>query len=359
MANRTLPSTRTMLRVGMLAGAVAGVSAAAVARRHLVTRPESLAWPPGSPGNTDVPGPLLPDHQQDVIASDGVRLYVEEDGAPDAPFTIVFAHGYALTMECWAFQRAGLRDQGRLVFFDERSHGRSGRSDAAHCTVEQVADDMMRIIDATAPSGPVMLVGHSMGGMGIFALAQAHPEIFGPRVKAVALLSTSAGELSGVTFGLPAMAGAVLQKVLPRLKVGPGRQAALIERGRHQGSDLSRAITKHVSFASDVPPGVLSLMDRLISDTPVDVLTAFLPTFASHDQSKSAPILRGTEALILVGDHDVLTPVEHSAAVAAVLPDARYVVVPDAGHMVILEYPDLVNAELAALAARARERVDQ
>ena len=45
------------------------------------------------------------------------------------------------------------------------------------------------------PEGPIVLVGHSMGGMTIMALADAHPELFGDQVLGVALLSTSAGEV--------------------------------------------------------------------------------------------------------------------------------------------------------------------
>ena len=47
-----------------------------------------------------------------------------------------------------------------------------------------------------------MLVGHSMGGMTIMALAEQRPELFAERVAGVALISTSAGEVGGA--GLPA-----------------------------------------------------------------------------------------------------------------------------------------------------------
>ena len=35
------------------------------------------------------------------------------------------------------------------------------------------------------PDGPIVLVGHSMGGMTIVALAELHPELFGDRVVGV------------------------------------------------------------------------------------------------------------------------------------------------------------------------------
>jgi pimeloyl-ACP methyl ester carboxylesterase len=40
------------------------------------------------------------------------------------------------------------------------------------------------VLDAVVPTGPVVLVGHSMGGMTVMALADSAPELFGPRVRA-------------------------------------------------------------------------------------------------------------------------------------------------------------------------------
>src|SRR5205085_1226124 len=67
-----------------------------------------------------------------VLADDGVPLHVEEAGDLDAPLTIVFIHGYVLNMHCWHYQWRDLGGAvdpaGRLVFYDHRGHGRSGRS---------------------------------------------------------------------------------------------------------------------------------------------------------------------------------------------------------------------------------------
>ena len=55
--------------------------------------------------------------------------------------------------------------------------------------------DLDAVLRALAPDGPLVLVGHSMGGMTIMALAEQRPELFAERVAGVALLSTSAGEV--------------------------------------------------------------------------------------------------------------------------------------------------------------------
>jgi pimeloyl-ACP methyl ester carboxylesterase len=288
-----------------------------------------------------------------VIASDGVPLHVEEDGLPDAPLTVVFAHGYTMRSECWVFQRQDLRQLARLVFYDQRSHGQSGHSEAENCTIEQLGADLERILEECVPEGPVVLVGHSMGGMTIMSLADRRPDLFEDRVVAVALLSTSAGKLASVTFGLPALAGVALQRALPRVSVGLGRRSTLIERARRGGSDLSYAMTRHLSFAGPVPTEVLDLMDQMISSTSVEVISAFAPALLRHDKLAALPTLKHIPVLVLVGDKDVLTPPEHSEAIAEALPEAEHVLVPDSGHMVILERPEEVNRQLRNLIRRA------
>ena len=92
---------------------------------------------------------------------------------------MVFIHGYALNLDCWHFQRAGYRGLVRAVYYDQRSHGRSGRSTEGRATIEQLAVDLLQVLDEVVPDGPVVLVGHSMGGMSIIALAEEHPDLFG------------------------------------------------------------------------------------------------------------------------------------------------------------------------------------
>ena len=50
--------------------------------------------------------------------------------------------------------------------------------------------------------------------------------------------------------------------------------------------------------------------------------------------------------LVICGDEDLLTPVEHSEAICEALPYAELVVVPDGGHVALLEHSEAVNAVL-------------
>ena len=177
-----------------------------------------------------------------IITDDDIDLHAEVDEVEaatkrrgslpdDSSLTVIFAHGYSLNLDCWHFQRAGYRGQIRTVFYDQRSHGRSARSTEDNSTIEQLGSDLLRVIEQASP-GPCVLVGHSMGGMSIIALAEQHPELFGDKVVGVGLISTTAGGLDP---------GRILFPMLP-LGLGGrvmGRPCARSTRG-HQVVDLAR-----------------------------------------------------------------------------------------------------------------------
>jgi pimeloyl-ACP methyl ester carboxylesterase len=288
-----------------------------------------------------------------VTASDGVRLHVEETGPPAAALTVVLVHGFCMTADAWISQRRGLADLGRVVCYDQRSHGRSGMSEPERCTIAQLADDLYRVLNDRVPTGPVVLVGHSMGGMTILGLAETHPDLFGERIVAAALLSTSAGELPRSAFGLPGSMASAVRHVLSPMALGMRYTPSLAERLRGKGGTLSRTLTRLIGFGpTDVPRPVVNRLEKMIAATPLPVVGAFLPTLLDHDRLAAAAALRDIPILLLVGDADVMTPLEHSRILADALPDAELVIEQGAGHAVILERPDAINAHLRALVHR-------
>ncbi len=291
-------------------------------------------------------------------ASDGVDLWVEIDGDPGADVTIVFTHGYSLSMECWYYQRRDLADAARLVFFDHRSHGSSGRSAPERETIDQLGDDVHAVLAAVAPRGPVLLAGHSMGGMTIMSLVDRHPELFGDRIVGVALLSTAAGKMAETALGVPAFIGRRLGPKVPAVTGRLQRRAALIQRGVRQGSDVAFLAVRRSALAPDASPALVDFTERMVLRTPVEVLLEFVPTLLTHDKLAALDVLRRVPTLVLVGDRDQLTPPRRSRDIAAALPDAELVVLGGAGHMVILERPGLVNLHLRSLLRRALGELD-
>ena len=311
-----------------------------------------------------------------AVADDGTELYYEVDevdpAAADpkpaasrrrrlfgrkapAPVTVVFSHGYCLSQDSWHFQRAALRGLVRTVHWDQRSHGRSGRGpDGTTVSIDQLGRDLRAVLDAAAPEGPLVLIGHSMGGMTIMALADRHPEFVRERVVGVGFVGTSSGKLGEVNYGLPTAGVNAVRRVLPGVLRALGSQAELVERGRRATADLFAGLIKKYSFSSkDVDPAVARFAERMIESTPIDVVAEFYPAFAEHDKAAALAAFREVPALALAGDHDLVTPSSHTEAIADLLPDAELVIVPDAGHLVMLEHPEAVTDRIADLLARA------
>lgn len=274
-----------------------------------------------------------------------------------APVTVVFSHGYCLGQDSWHFQRAALRGLVRAVYWDQRSHGRSERgraqADGVPVGIDQLGRDLKAVIDAAASEGRIVLVGHSMGGMTMMALADQYPALIRDRVAAVAFVGTSSGKLGEVNFGLPVAGVNAVRRVLPGVLRALGSQAELVEKGRRATADLFAGLIKRYSFSSkDVDPAVARFAERLIESTPIDVVAEFYPAFTEHDKSGALPAFRDVPVLILAGEKDLVTPSSHSEAIADVLPDAELILVPDAGHLVMLEHPETVTDRLADLLVR-------
>src|SRR4051812_7922835 len=141
----------------------------------------TVPLPPGV--DAPVPGPPgpPPPGSRTVRTDDGVDLHVEFDGPEQAELTVVFSHGFTARLAEFDVHRAALRDRVRLVFWDQRGHGRSGWTRLTSATIDRTGRDLGQVLDAVVPDGPVVLAGHSMGGMSIMALARQRPELFGPR----------------------------------------------------------------------------------------------------------------------------------------------------------------------------------
>ena len=357
---------------GLAAGALAaGAGAVVAAERIAIGRTQVLR-------GTAAPEKLgqLRGRPLTVLTEDGVPLHVEIDeppaagnqsgrGAPPPPLTIIFCHGYTLNQDCWHFQRAAL-GQHRLVFWDQRDHGRSGRSAAGAASIERLGADLDLVIRAVAPNDmPVVLVGHSMGGMTIMALAGQHPELFGTKVTGVALISTAASGLSAGSPWMPAPIRPVLTRALPVVLRGAatGYRAMLVERSRRVAGDLSFLSTRFVGFGDpQVHPAVVDFLEQMIRSTPIEVVAAFGEALYAVDMRGNLPILGRIPVITLTGDKDRLISPALGLELAEAIPSAELVWVPGTGHALILEAPEVVNEAITGLIGRvdagpaARER---
>ena len=299
-----------------------------------------------------------------VHTTDGIGLYAEVDdvspyqgnGRTEEPdVTLVFCHGYALNLDSWYFQRDSFRGKYRMVFYDQRSHGRSARSRSEHCTFDQLGRDLAAVLDQVVGDGPVILIGHSMGGMTIMALAEQHADWFRDRVVGVGLMSTSAGGLEASALGLPGLPGRLVRRLSPALMATMARAPNLIERSRRVGSDLGFVVTQKLAFGTPVPVEYVDFTDEMLAATPFDVVADFFPGFDTHDRYHALEVIARVPTTVLAGGRDQITPISHSREIARRIPAAEFVELSEAGHMVLLELHDEVTTAVERLVVRAGE----
>jgi pimeloyl-ACP methyl ester carboxylesterase len=363
---------------GAVGIAVVGAAAEVARRRRVISRRGA---------GEDVAFGSLRSDPITVVADDGVPLHVEIDefdadraaalsaepssGArrrrrakaadpvetDPSTLTVVFAHGYALNLDCWHFQRAGYRGLVRTVFYDQRSHGRSGRSREGHATIDQLAHDLKQVLDTTCPDGPVVLVGHSMGGMTIIALAEHYPELFGSRIAGVALISTTAGGLDPHRILVPVLPSTIGGQLATRLVATMARGHRTVDGLRRAGRSVASVVTDLFAFGDKVPASYVEFADSMLSGTPFEVVAEFFPQFANLDKFATVHALGAVPTTIICGTRDRMTSVGHSRKLHSMIPGSTLIECEGAGHLVVLERHDQVNAALDQLLAAAADRV--
>jgi pimeloyl-ACP methyl ester carboxylesterase len=289
----------------------------------------------------------------DVLTPDGVVLHTEVDDGPADDFTLLFVHGYGLNLDCWHFQRQHFRGQLRQIFYDHRSHGRSGRSEAELCRIPQLAEDLYQVLQEVVGETPVILIGHSMGGMTIMRLAQSRPDLFGTQILGVALLCTSAGEMASHSpiRGIP---GRTFHRIAEPLMAGLNRIPELVAQGRRAGSDLGYVVTRRLAFGPDVPPSYVDFASEMLAEIPLEVVADYFPAFEEVDEFRALEVLSTVPTVVVGGEDDVITPIEHTARIIDLLPKAEAIRVENCGHLGMIEKHEVFDDALDRLIERVR-----
>jgi pimeloyl-ACP methyl ester carboxylesterase len=343
---------RTLVGLGVGVAAASVATALGVARGRAEHRRLALSTLAPEGNYYEEPSEVV-----EVLADDGVALHVEIDLPPvdvdHSGITVVFSHGFCLSLGSWVLQRRALAATGhRVVLWDQRSHGRSGLSPKAACDIDQLGRDLRAVIEGVVPEGPIALVGHSMGGMTMMALADQYPDLVKERVVAAAFVATSAGGAQLVSLGYGELFGKLVSRVGPAVLDRLGARQGLFNGLRGRARELEEFLVGHYSFASPVPPEAIRFTADLLFATPLTVMSDFMATFDRHDKRHALEHFLGIEVLVLNGLQDVLTPPDHSAEIVRRVPGAEHVVIEDAGHIIMLEHPDVVDEQLEALVER-------
>lgn len=281
-----------------------------------------------------------------VVTSDGTALHAEVGGTPDAPVTVVLVHGWTQDHRTWDRVVDELPSGVRRVRYDLRGHGASDPARPGTATIDRLGDDLADVLAELAPDGRLVLVGHSMGGMTLMALAERHPTIVDERVDGVALVATSCSDMGRVTLGLPGGLGR-------RAAVTERRLATALESYRRDRLPLrapaARVGARWLVFG-DRPRrvDVGSVADQLLRAHPASV-GAFQSAISRHDRRRVLARLNGIPGVVLAGTADRLCPPRHARVIAGEWHSGRLVTYPGAGHMLPQERAHEVALHISAL----------
>ncbi|HWE55143.1 MAG TPA: alpha/beta hydrolase [Acidimicrobiales bacterium] len=333
------------------AGVVSGLATWTAVNRAVVHR---LARRPDPVDAADL---LLPEDlvEHTLAMSDGWVIRVVERGPKDGP-PVLLLHGITLGAAVWPYQLTELPEAGlRVVAVDMRGHGHSGgvatdddkEPAQATMTLDRMAADVEEIMEMLDLDG-VTIVGHSMGGMVTLRLLAGSPKLASGtgRVGALVLAGTTANATS--RRGLPGLTDLVA--VARPLVSSASGLAARLPGPTLPANDLAYMLAR-VTFGDRSSHRQVAFTGHLTSEVPVRIsaeLILEIVRFNSEDVLSSIDL----PTTVVVGDHDVMTPLSQSEYLARHIAGARLVVLPGCGHMLMLERPEELNRTIAARCGR-------
>ncbi|GIJ34680.1 alpha/beta fold hydrolase [Micromonospora sediminimaris] len=289
----------------------------------------------------------------EVRLGDDVRLHVETTGPTDAEVTAVLLHGWTLDGRSWHRQLAALREtfgSVRVVTYDARGHGRSSCMALPTATLAQLGDDLAAVLDTVAPTGPVVLVGHSMGGMTIMEYAHRHPDHFSRRTAGLVFVSTTAEGHTHTVYGLS-------PRIARIIRLAETTGAGVLARcgAWRPPRALLRALRPSIRwmlFGDSCDATDIRLVTSAVARASLRSIGGFRASIGTQHRLATLTALAHLPAAALVGDRDRLTPPPCAQSIAAALPATELTVCPGAGHMLMMERPEEVNAALAGVLRR-------
>ncbi len=271
----------------------------------------------------------------------GLRYYTE--GEDNAPATVVFVHGFTLAADAWHLQVASIADQAYCIAMDLRGHGNSAPCSVAECTIDGAADDVMTVLDDAARTGPIIFVGHSLGGMVVLNLLRRYPQ-FRVNCKGVVLVATSARP-----FASDGMTRLLKLPVVDEIRKAAEASSEETDVLREKVIDLIAPVLRSSAFSDGVDDATAELHLKLVKSTPLNSIVGFLDDLEVHDETEALHFLQGIPGEIIVGDRDLITPVEQSEFIHKGWSESHLTVVPSGSHMLPMEDQFVVSAAIAKL----------
>lgn len=242
-------------------------------------------------------------------------LNVNEFGDPAAP-AVMIVHGLYGSARNWGVIAKRLSDSFRVYTVDLRNHGLSPHTETH--SYPEMAADLAEVIETL--EGPVQLVGHSMGGKAVMALALSRPDLVRRMLVA---------DIAPVTYTHNQLSFILAMKAVDMARVSrrSDAEAQLAALG------VEPALCSFFTQSLDVSGKRWQLnLDTLEREMPK------IMSFPAFETTFDSPTLFLSGAL-----SDYVLPT-HRPAIKALFPTARFAKFKDAGHWLHAEQPRAFEA---------------
>jgi pimeloyl-ACP methyl ester carboxylesterase len=267
---------------------------------------------------------------------DGTKLYVETSGTPRGP-TVVLTHGWGTDKTEWLWLQREWGTRYRLVAWDLPGLGRSSYPANKDFSLDKMAGDLRAVIEATSTE-PVILVGHSIGGMIMLTFCRLYPELLGRAVTRMVIVhSTFTNPLRTMKYA-PLMSAlqkpliepllylqiafSPLVRVMNWLSYWNGSTHNSVARDGFGGTETREQLDFVARYSLQVSPAVLARG------------SFGMLRYDATQTLRSIPI----PVLVVAGDQDPITTAEASQRMSTEIPATRLQTLKPARHYGMIEH---------------------
>ncbi|WIM67045.1 alpha/beta hydrolase [Corynebacterium breve] len=290
--------------------------------------------------------------EQGIVLNDEVPVHYYVVGPHDAPVTVVYVHGFTLAAEAFYQQVDHLRGENiRQVLLDLRGHGQTGAVRPEGCSIDDAADDVWTVMQECSVTGPVIVVGHSLGGLVGLSLIRRYAGQF--ELAGAVMINSSVEELSDQ--GVPQILATPLARaVYDAVEASP-------EEADEFRDDVTKLLAPSLAIAvfhRETRRDLIEFHAAMIHETPLETFVGYFDDLQIHNELNTGPYLEQVPGYIIAGVHDDVTPLSQAERLQEIWPSAYLQVIPGAGHMLPLETPATVSTAILRLVRDTVQRDD-
>lgn len=244
------------------------------------------------------------------------RVFDRGTGTP-----ILFVHGFPLDHTMWHRQLEHFSKSHRVIAPDLRGFGDSTGEVNQPLTMDLHAADLDALLSELEVEEPIVFCGLSMGGYIFWPFQQKYAS----RLRAAILCDTRA-------------AADASERAAERLKT-----ADSVEENGPEA--LARAMLPKLisTHTAENHSSIADALKNTILNTNRKTIAQALRGMAARTDDTNRLSEIDVPTLLLVGEHDELTPSAEMKSIAETMPRGKFAEIPNVGHMAPMEDPAACN----------------